>query len=101
MDGHILKALRNIYGINSVEMSNRLGISRSTLSEIENGKKDITTNLLAKYGAIFEVKPSYLMILDEQYKDSKQSKAELFVRDLMIKIIMDASKKIISESDDI
>ena len=100
LDGRILKALRNIYGISSLDMSQRLEISRSSLSEIENGKRDITTNLLSKYGEIFKIKPSYLMMLDEQYKDSKQSKAELFVRDLMIKIIMESAKKILMEESE-
>lgn len=93
MDGNILKALRNIYGISTVEMSKRLGISRSYLSEIENGNRDITTNLLSKYGQVFGVKPSYLMILDESFKDGKRSKAELFVRDLMVKAIMDLANQ--------
>ena len=55
MDGRILKALRNIYGISSLDMSQRLEISRSSLSEIENGKRDITTNLLSKYGEIVDI----------------------------------------------
>lgn len=93
MDGNILKALRNIYGISTVEMSKRLGISRSYLSEIENGNRDITTNLLSKYGQVFGVKPSYLMILDESFKDGKRSRAELFVRDLMVKAIMDLANQ--------
>ncbi len=93
MDGRILKALRNIYGISSVDMSNRLGISRSSLSEIENGSRDITTSLLTKYGEVFGIKPFYLMMLDEQYKESEQSKAEVFIRDLMKKIIMDIARK--------
>ena len=99
MDGRILKALRNIYGISSVDMCNRLGISRSSLSEIEKGNRDISTNLLSKYGDVFGIKSSYLMMLDEQYQESKQSKAELFVRDLMIKIIMDIARKISLEED--
>lgn len=90
MDGKILKALRNIYGISAVQMSKDLGISRSYLSEIENGNRSINTDLLEKYGNIFGIKPSYLMILDESYKDEKHSKAELFIRDLMLKVIKDA-----------
>lgn len=93
MDGKILKALRNIYGISTVEMCKQLGISRSYLSEIENGNRDITTNLLSKYGQVFGVKPSYLMILDERFKDEKRSKAELFIRELMIKSIMELASK--------
>lgn len=100
MDGKILKALRNIYGISSVDMCERLEISRSSLSEIENGNRDITTNLLYKYGEVFGIKPHHLMMLDEQYKSSKRSKPEQFVRDLVVKVIMDMAKKYPLETDD-
>ncbi len=99
MDGRILKALRNIYGISAVEMSKKLGISRSYLSEIENGNRDINTGLLSKYGSVFGIKSSYLMMLDEHYKDEKNGKAELFIRDLMIKVILEAEKKVPAASD--
>lgn len=94
MSGYILRALRNIYGINAVDMSKRLGISRSYLSEIENGNRSINIDLLTKYGEVFGIKPYYLMVLDESYKDGDRSKAELFIRDLMIKVIKDAAAKV-------
>jgi len=94
MDGKILKALRNIYGISAVQMCKKLGISRSYLSEIENGNRSINTDLLEKYGDVFGIKPAYLMVLDDSYKEEKHSKAELFIRDLMLKVIKDALAQI-------
>ena len=94
MSGYLLRALRNIYGINAVDMSKRLGISRSYLSEIENGNRSINIDLLTKYGEVIGIKPYCLMVLDESYKDGDRSKAELFIRDLMIKVIKDAAAKV-------
>ena len=40
MIGEVLQRMRKIYGYKAIEMSEKLGISNSYLSEIENNKKN-------------------------------------------------------------
>lgn len=88
MIGETLKKLRGIYGYTAKELSELLGISRSYLSEIENGDKQPTYRLLEKYSEILDIKLSSLMLLAEGYNeaDSKTSERALTAR-LMEKAI--------------
>lgn len=87
MDGGILFALRNIYGISATDMSKRLGISRSTLSEIENGKRDLTTGTLEKFADVFQISSSQLMILNECYGGKGHDTAYMFVSDMVQRMV--------------
>ena len=69
MINDVLKKLRTIYGYKAVEMSRLLEISPSYLSEIENGKKQPSLELLKKYSEIFEIKLSSLILLMESYDE--------------------------------
>lgn len=53
MIGEVLKRLRTIYGYKAIDMSEKLGISASYLSEIENGKKQPSLEHLKKYAELF------------------------------------------------
>ena len=69
-------------------MSNRLGISSSYLSEIENGKKQPSLELLQKYSDILGIKLSSLILLSEQYEDANAlNTGQEFVKNLMSKLI--------------
>ena len=46
MIGEVLQRMRKIYGYKAIEMSEKLGISNSYLSEIENNKKKPSLELL-------------------------------------------------------
>lgn len=87
IDGTLLKQLRHIYGYSADTMCEKLHISRSYLSAIENNEKtgkQPSLDLLNRYAEVFEIRPSSLMLLSEEYKASK---AENFIRNLMIKLI--------------
>ena len=94
--GSLLKQLRNIYGYSADDMCKKLEISRSYLSAIENNAKtgkQPSVDLLKKYADVFGIKLSSLMLLSEQYPDNK-SKAEDFIRELMIKLINSLGKEV-------
>lgn len=75
--GETLKLLRIFFGYKSVELTKKLGISQSFLSEIENNKKKITLELLEKYSKVFQIKVSTIVLLAESIEEDKTVKNDL------------------------
>ena len=83
-----LRKLRNIYGFKASEMSTKLGISSSYLSEIENGKKQPSLELLEKYSRIFDIKLSSLILISETYEEAEATgKGTVMIRNMMMHLI--------------
>lgn len=90
MIGEILKKLRNIYSYKASELSKKLEISQSYLSEIENNKKQPSLELLKKYSEIYGIKLSSLILLSENFEIAeKQQKGtgNNLIRNMMITFI--------------
>lgn len=88
MLGNTLKRLRGIYGYSAKEMSELLGISSSYLSEIENGKKKVSMDLLDRYSELFGLRVSTLVRFSENYEDAELNNAgQKFITSLMSKVI--------------
>ena len=88
MLGNTLKRLRGIYGYSAKEMSELLGISSSYLSEIENGKKKVSIDLLDRYSELFGLRVSTLVRFSEDYEDAELNNAgQKFITSLMSKVI--------------
>lgn len=88
MLGETLRRLRGIYGYSAKEMSYKLGISNSYLSEIERGKKSPTLELLTSYSEIFGIRVSSLMRFSEQFDCAeKHGAGQEFITGLMSKLI--------------
>lgn len=88
MLGETLKRLRGIYGYSAQELSECLGISKSYLSEIENGKKKASVELLQRYADLFGLRPSTLLRFSEDYEDAyNNNAAQAFITSLMSKLI--------------
>lgn len=63
--GEALRLLRIFNGYKSVELAKKLELSQSYVSELENGKKQPTMEVLDKYAKVFEMKKSTLMLFAE------------------------------------
>ena len=63
--GEALRLLRIFNGYKSAELAKKLELSQSYVSELENGKKQPTMEVLDKYAKVFEMKKSTLMLLAE------------------------------------
>lgn len=88
MLGNTLKRLRGIYGYSAKEMSELLGISSSYLSEIENGKKKVSMDLLECYSELLGLRVSTLVRFSEDYEDAELNNAgQKFITSLMSKVI--------------
>ncbi|MDK8192223.1 helix-turn-helix transcriptional regulator [Paenibacillus sp. UMB7766-LJ446] len=93
MIGDILKKTRSIYGYKAKDMSVKLDISPSYLSEIENNKKKPSLDILEKYAKIFDMKVSTLILLSEDHDDAlKTNKPQEFIKRMMVKLIDVMSK---------
>ena len=63
--GEALRLLRIFNGYKSAELAKKLELSQSYVSELENGKKQPTREVLDKYAKVFEMKKSTLMLFAE------------------------------------
>lgn len=66
MLGSSLRLIRKLYGETAKELSNHLGISATYLSELENGKKNVSLDLIKKYADHYNIKCSTILFFDEQ-----------------------------------
>jgi len=64
-----LKLTRQYHEMTQLELANKLGISKSYLSEIESGKKVINIDLLNKYSDCFDVPVSSLVFFSESVEN--------------------------------
>lgn len=59
-----LKAIREEHGMTQTELAEKTGISRTTISKIENNEEAVvTTKTIAKIAAVFAVAPSEIFLL--------------------------------------
>lgn len=64
-----LKMLRVFSQQTQTELSQKLGISKSYLSELESGKKKPPLDIITKYSEVFDVQASQILRFSEQMKD--------------------------------
>ncbi len=60
-----LRLVRVFHDLSQKELAEKLGISKSYLSEIESGKKTPTINLLKQYSEVFDVPISSIIFFAE------------------------------------
>ncbi|MDP2245229.1 helix-turn-helix domain-containing protein [Pseudomonas sp.] len=81
-----LKLIRTFYDVSQSDLSARLGISNSYLSEIESGKKQPTMDILSRYSDQFEIPLSSILFFSENLDSPKPSD----------KLRLNVAKKIVS-----
>ncbi len=83
-----LKQIRMFHEMKQVELAQKLDISKSYLSEIESGRKSVTMDLLQKYGEVFSVPASSLLVFSENIDAAKASdKLRLKCANKIIKVM--------------
>ena len=60
-----LKWLRLFHGLNKTQVAERVGLSKSYITEIEAGDKRVTLDVLDKYAKAFDIPVSSLMFFSE------------------------------------
>lgn len=71
-----LKTVREVHQIPQATLAEKLGISKSHLSELESGKKAVSVDLLKRYANIFDVPPSTFLSFMEALEGVSERKRE-------------------------
>ena len=61
-----LRLVRVFHDLNKTEAANRVGLSKSYISELERGDKNVTLEVLNKYAKAFNIPVSSLMLFAER-----------------------------------
>lgn len=88
MQSDALRLVRVFHDMSQTALAERLGISKSYLSEIEKGeKKKVTLELLDRYSDVFKIPVSSLMFFAEQVGDHRSEKARSVVATKVLKML--------------
>lgn len=83
-----LRLMRVFHDLPQKELAEKLGISKSYLSEIESGKKTPTLDLLNRYSDLFDIPVSSIMFFGESLnKDAKPEKLKALVSSKILAIL--------------
>lgn len=88
MQHDALRLVRVFHDMNQTTLADRLGISKSYLSEIEGGKKPPTLELLQRYAETFNLPLSSLLFFAENVDDpSKSSKVRATIASKALRML--------------
>lgn len=59
--GVLIGSYRTALGINQEKMAKMIGVSRRTMTKIENGRQTLSLVIFFRIAALFEVRPVYLL----------------------------------------
>ena len=66
-----LRLIRVFHDLKQVELAERLGVSKSHISEIEKGAKTPSLDLIEKYSREFKLPPSSIMFFAEELPNAQ------------------------------
>lgn len=99
-----LRLICVFHDIKQTELADRLGVSKSYISEIESGKKTPTIELIDKYAREFKIPSSSILFFSERLSsdgNTKAASARNAIADKIIKILMfleDRSKSVYDDT---
>lgn len=83
-----LKLIRVFHELSQKDLSIRLGISKSYISEIEAGKKNPTMDVLEKYSSEFDIPVSSILFFSENlYKNPRTESLRLFASSKILSML--------------
>lgn len=82
-----LKIIRLYHRFNQTDLADRIGISKSYLSEIERGHKEPSLDILRRYSEFFDIPVSSLMLFAEQANTSGLERARVFTADKVLRML--------------
>lgn len=74
MFGEVLKLLRIYNDYTSSSLASEMGISQGYISDLENGKKEPSLDVLKKYSKIFKIPVSSIVLMAENFEKTEEKK---------------------------
>lgn len=72
--GDRIKRLRLQHNLTQEELGNKVGLKRAAINKYEKGNvENMKRSIIEKMSSVFDVSPSYLMALDENYDSSQKN----------------------------
>lgn len=96
-----LRLLRTYHQLNQQDLAKKLVISNSYLSEIENGVKAPSIEILQKYGSVFRMPVSSILLFSEEIESSRKpgTKLRVAAADKILKLLeWLEQREVVSES---
>lgn len=87
MQHEALRLVRVFHDMNQTTLAERLQISKSYLSEIESGKKQVTLELLQRYAETFGMPLSSLLFFTEQVDNGTREKVRTAIAGKALKML--------------
>jgi len=94
MIGEALRLIRVFHDLKQFEVADRLKVSKSHISEIENGNKTPSLELIEKYSEEFKIPASAIMFFAEQIPNAKRGeKARTKIASTVLDLLSFIEKK--------
>lgn len=91
--GETLKRIRCIFGYDVKQIAEKLGTSQAYISDIENGKREPTLDILQALADIYGIKRSSIMLMAETAEEAKNhGKLQQVIRKAMLMVIKNLSE---------
>jgi transcriptional regulator with XRE-family HTH domain len=88
MYSRALKLIREYHRLSRTELAERIGFSKSYVSEIERGNKKPTMDVIERYAQTFRMPMSSLLLFAEcSDNDAPAERARLFAADKTLKML--------------
>jgi transcriptional regulator with XRE-family HTH domain len=100
--GTAIKQIRNHFGISQVELSERTGISQTSISQIESGVKNPSKRTIKTICKEFEIPEAILYVMGMEDLDVPESKKNVYkelypaIKDFAIQLIGKRKSKILN-----
>lgn len=83
-----LRLIRVFHDMNQADLADKLGLSKSYISELEQGRKKPSIEVLEKYAAFFRIPLSSLLLFAEKAdKANFVEKSRAFTADKVLKML--------------
>ena len=88
MMNQALRLIRVYHDLNLSDAAQRVGLSKSYISEMERGRKKVSLDVLEKYSTAFDIPISSFMLFAERVEDGKFSeRSRAYVAEKAVKML--------------
>jgi len=97
-----LRLIRVFHDVKQTELAHRIGVSKSYLSELENGKKSPSLEIIEKYSKEFGIPSSSILFFSEQLagdRNVKATNARKFIANKILQILAFVDEKASAHHD--